>query len=369
MKNTWTKYLTSAAIIGATVITANLRAQEDVVFVVPDKGDALKLEATGRVQFQAGYVDQENDVQSGDWSTFEVRRARVGLSGSFGNDMKGKVEANIVPGSVSVRSAFITWSKSDMFNLTGGYDKPKSSLEENTSSASILTVERSNVNNNIAAPGETVGLWASGESGPMFYHVGLYNGENESSRNESSVEAEFMFNVQGGVSFDLSESSSLTAQITYLDTDDPNASLGFDDVTTAALHYKAGAFDLRTEYFMGTEDDEDTTGFYVMPSMKLNDALEAVVRFEMADSDSGSGIRAQSRYARRSDVVVIGQDEEGGDIVADRGDDFTALYLGLNYYFQKYNKVMFGVEFSELDNTEAGTLESTSVFGAYRLRF
>lgn len=364
MNTTWIKHWTGAAIIGASMITANLRAQEDIVIVVPDKGDALKLKATGRVQFQAGYVDQENDVQSGDWSTFEVRRARVGLSGSFGNDMKGKVEANIVPGSVSVRSAFITWGKSDAFNLTGGYDKPVSSLEENTSSASILTVERSNVNNTIAAPGESVGVWANGESGALFYHVGLYNGENGSSRNDSNVEAEYMFNAHGGVNFDLSEGSSLKAQIAYLQTDDPNASLGYEDVTTAAIHFKAGAFDLRTEYFMGTDDGVDTDGFYIMPSMKLSEALEAVARFEMAESDSGSGIRAQSRYARRTDIVEIDE-----DITADRGDDFTALYLGVNYYFQKYNKVMFGVEFSELDNTEAGTLESTSVFGAYRLRF
>lgn len=364
MNTTWIKHLTGAAIVGATMISANLHAQEDMVVVIPDKGDALKLKATGRMQFQTGYVDQENDVKSGDWSTFEVRRARIGLSGSFANDIKGKVEANIVPGSVSVRSAFVTWAKSDLFSLTGGYDKPKSSLEENTSSASIITVERSNVNNNIAAPGQSVGVWASGESGPMFYQVGLYNGEGGSTRNESGVEAEYMFNAHGGVALELSENSDVTLMVSYLQSDDPNASLGYEDTTVASLHFEAGAFDLRTEYFMGADGDDDTTGFYIMPSIMLSEALEAVARYEIAESDSGSGIRAQSRYARRTDIVEIDE-----DTTADRGDDFNALYVGMNYYFQKYNKVMLGVEFSELENTEAGTLDTTTLFGAYRVRF
>lgn len=366
MKSTWKKTIAGVTFAG-TIMTANLHAQE-AVLVIPDKGDVVKLKATGRAMFQFGYVDQKNDVNSGDWSTMEVRRARVGLSGTFENDIKAKVEGNFVPGSVSVRSAFITWAKSDAFNLTGGYDKPVSSFEENTSSASILTVERSNVNNTIAAPGQSVGLWVNGEAGPAFYHVGLYNGEN-ASRNTSNTESEYVFNAAGGSTFELSEGTELTAQIAYLQTDDSNSELGYDDVTTFALVFETGAFDIRTEYFMGSAEDGDTDGFYIMPSMKINKSLEAVLRYEQASSDDGSGIRAQSRYARRTDVVVTGEDEDGDSIVADKGDDFTAMYLGLNYYFQKYNKIMFGLEFSELDNTDAGKLDTTTLFGAYRVRF
>jgi len=383
MNKTWITFLAGASVAGSLMIggvahagyndliktleakgtitadeAADLKAQE----VTPDKGDAKSLKITGRVQFQAGYVDQENDVNSGDWSTFEVRRARIGVSGNFTEDIKGKVEANIVPGSVSVRSAFISWGHSDAFNLTGGYDKPVSSLEENTSSASILTVERSNVNNNIAAPGESVGLWADGEAGLFFYHLGLYNGES-GTRNTSNEEAEYLFNAHGGLTLDLAEDTAVTVMVSYLETDDPNAELGYEDVTTAAIHFEAGAFDLRTEYFMGSDEDGDTDGFYIMPSMKLSKQLEAVLRYEQAESDSGSGIGAQSRYAKRTDTVVIGEDK------ADKGDEFSALYLGMNYYFAKYQKVMVGVEVSELENTDAGKLDTTSLFGAYRVRF
>jgi hypothetical protein len=338
--------------------------------IKPDKKDAIGLKITGRMHFQAGYVDQENDVNSGDWSTFEVRRARIGVSATFPYDIKAKVEANVKPGDTSVSSATLHWEKHDMFNLNAGFDQPMSSLEENTSSASILTVERSNVNNNIAAPGESTGVWVSGEAAPFFYHIGLYNGEDvDSSRNTSNEEAEYMFNVNGGVEFDLTEDSTLMVMVSYLQSDDANSGLGSEDVTVASLHFETGPFDIRTEYFMATEGDEDTTGFYIMPSMMLSKQLQAVVRYEQAESDSGSGIRAQSRYSRRTDTVVTGTDEEGDSIVADKGDEFSALYLGMNYYFAKYQKVMVGVEFSELDNTDAGKLDTTSLFGAYRVRF
>jgi len=390
MKNAWMKTLTGASIAGVLMIgsasagyndliealeakgtlTAEEAADLKAAEITPDKKDATSLKITGRMQFQAGYVDQENDVNSGDWSTFEVRRARIGVGAKFPGSVKAKVEANVKPGDASVSSATLHWTKHDAFNVNAGFDKPATALEENTSSASILTVERSNVNNTIAAPGESTGVWLSGEAAPFFYHVGIYNGEDvDSSRNTSNVEAEYLFNANAGVELELSEDSSVLAMISYAESDDPNGELGFDDTTVFSLHFEAGNFDLRTEYMMGSEEGGDTDGFYIMPSMKLTKQLEAVLRYEYMESDDSSGIRAQSRYARRTDVVVIGTDEEGEDITADKGDEFSALYLGMNYYFQKYHKVMLGIEFSELDNTKAGKLDTTSVFAAWRTRF
>jgi len=370
MKNSWIKILTGASAAGMLMISSASYADEEAVLVVPDKGDATSLKLSGRMHFQAGYVDQSNDVNSGDWSTMEVRRARVGAKGKFANNISAAVEANVKPSDVSVSAATLTWGHSDALEVTVGFDKPMVSLEENTSSASILTVERSNVNNNIAAGYDSTGIWAAGEVAPFFYHVGLYNGEGvDDSRNSTGVEAEYMFNARGGIELALAEDVDVMAMVSYLESDDPSGELDFDDIAVLSLHVEAGAFDLRTEYFMGTEGDEDTTGFYIMPSVMLSDALEVVARYEMGESDSGSGIRAQSRYARRTDIVVIGEDEEGDAITADRGDEFSAIYLGLNYYHQKYNKFMLGVEFSELENTDAGTLESTTVFSAYRVRF
>jgi hypothetical protein len=353
-------------------ITADEAAKLKIVEVTPDKKDVLGLKITGRLHLQAGYLDQKNDVNSGDWSTMEVRRARIGISGKFPGNISAAVEANVKPSDTSVSSATLKWKNSDMFNVGAGFDKPKSSLEENTSSASILTVERSNVNNIIAAPGETTGLWVYGEMAPFFYHIGIYNDEGvDDARNSSNVEAEYLFNAQGGVKFDLTEKSELMAMVTYLQSDDPNGNVGgdFESVTTASLQYSAGPIEISAEYLIGDDNGDETSGFYITPAMMVNDKLQAVVRFEMVESDSSSGVRASSRYGRRTDTVVIGKDEDGKNIVADKGDEYSALYLGMNYYTAKYQKIMFGIEFSELKNTKAGTLDTTSLFGAYRLRF
>jgi hypothetical protein len=64
-------------------ITADEAAKLKIVEVTPDKKDVLGLKITGRLHLQAGYLDQKNDVNSGDWSTMEVRRARIGISGKF----------------------------------------------------------------------------------------------------------------------------------------------------------------------------------------------------------------------------------------------------------------------------------------------
>lgn len=353
-------------------ITAEEAAKLKVQEVKPDKTDVMSLKVTGRMQFQAGYVDQKNDVNSGDWSTMEVRRARIGISGKFPGNISAAVEANVKPSETNVQSAVINWKQSDLLNVSAGFEKPMSSLEENTSSASIITVERSNVNNIIAAPGQSTGMWVSGEMAPLFYHVGLYNDEGvDDARNSSNTAAKYLFNAQGGVKFDLTEKSELMAMVTYLQSDDPNGNVGgsFENVTVGSLQYSAGPIDISAEYFLGDDNGEETSGFYVMPSMMVSDKLQAVVRYEQVESDSSSGVRAPSRYSRRSDTVVIGEDDEGESIVADKGDKFSAIYLGMNYYTAKYQKVMFGIEFSELENTKAGKLDTTSVFGAYRVRF
>jgi len=390
MKNAWMKTLTGASVAGILMIgsasagyndlikaleakgtlTAEEAADLKAAEVKPDKKDATSLKIKGRMQFQAGYVDQENDVNSGDWSTFEVRRARIGVSAKFPGDVKATVEANVKPGDSSVSSATIHWTGNDLYNINAGFDKPASGLEENTSSASILTVERSNLTNTLIGGTDSIGIWVNGDASGFFYQLGLFNGEDvDSSRNTSNVEAEYMFNARGGFETDLSEDSSIMAMVSYLQSDDPNGALGYDDTTSIALHYEAGVFDLRAEYLVGTSDDGDTDGFYIMPSMKVSKSGEVVLRYEYMESDDSSGIRAQSRYARRTDVVVIGTDEEGEDIKADKGDEFSAIYLGYNHYFQKYHKVMFGIEWSELDNTKAGKLDSTTLFAAWRTRF
>lgn len=356
MKNSLKMLLAATSVCG--MMTAN--AQQ----VVRPSGRAVEtLSVRGRVQAQFGYVDASNDEGSSDYSTFEIRRARIGLRGDFQNNIRAEVEANVVPGTdFSVSAAYVQWREHKAANVMVGYVKPRTSIEENTSSASILTVERSLVNNTIAAPGETTGLIVSGDLGTFFYTVGLHT--DQANTNTANESAEYLINLQGGVKLDgmVGEGSRLRVQGSYLSSDDENGRLGFEEVIVFGIHFAQGGFDLRAEYFLGDNDGEETSGFYIMPSLMLTEKLQGVVRYEMSESDKSTGLRAASRYVRRAEGLA-----EGG---TQRGDEHWALYLGLNYYLQgDGSKFMFGVEFAELDNTEAGTLESTSVFTAWRTLF
>jgi len=383
MKITWKKTIAGASVLGVVLLGGHsfadyndlLKTLEDngtltsdqveslksKQIIIPDNKFVKKMEIRGRVQVQAAYVDGENDDGSGDYSTMELRRARLGARGEFPGKVRGHIEGNILPGEASLRAAYIQWRAHKPAYFKVGYDKPLTSLEENTSSSAILTVERSNLTNTLAAPGETVGALLTGDVAPFFYGLGVYNGEG-GTRNTSNVTSKYLFNARGGVEMDVTDDSTLIAMVTYVQSDDPNGNVGsdYDDVTYASLRFTTGPFDIRTEYMTGSSPDGDTDGFYIQPSMMLNEKLQVVGRYETISSDNPEGIRATSRYGRRVDIV------DG----VDRGDGFSALYVGLNYYITgNGDKVMLGFEMNELENTGAGTYDSTTVFTAWRTLF
>lgn len=356
MKNSLKMLLAATSVCG--MMTAN--AQQ---VIRPAGGDVDELRVRGRVQAQFGYVDASNDEGSSDYSTFEIRRARIGLRGTFNRVYRAEVEANVVPGSsLSVSSAYLQWREHKPAFVTVGYVKPLTSLEENTSSASILTVERSLINNTVAAPGETTGLLIEGDLGTLFYGIGIFN--DQEGTNTANEKVRYLFNARVGLNLDgvAGENSKLRIMGSFATTDDEEGVLQTEDLFVASVHFAQGAFDLRAEYFRGETGDDVTSGFYIMPSFMLSSNLQGVLRYEMSDSDKSTGLRAASRYVRRAEGLA-----ESG---TQRGDEHWALYLGLNYYIKgDGNKLMFGVEFAELDNTSAGTLESTSVFTAWRTLF
>lgn len=356
---------------------AQLRDSAPSYTVRPASGVVTDLQIRGRVQAQFGYVDAKNDEGSDDFSTFEVRRARIGLRGTLPYDVRAQLEANLVPGSsFSMRSAFLQWRAHKPAYLKVGYDKPHSSLEENTSSANILTVERSLINGVIAAPGPLTGLSLDGTLQALQYGAGVYT--DADNRNPGGTDAEYLYNAMLALSLDdwVGDRNTLRVQGVYLNSDDDEGAFGgtLDEAYTIAAHWTTAPFDLRAEYFAGETDGIDTTGFYVMPSLFLLDNLQAVVRYEYADSDNKKGLRAPSRYVRDVPSLQIREPAEEAPATAtvdpQRGDEYQAVYVGLTYYFAGHgHKVMIGLEQAELKNTDLGTLDATSFTTAWRMLF
>lgn len=344
-------------------------------YTVRPAGSAVPdLAIRGRIQTQFGYTRADNDDGSDDYTTFEVRRVRLGLRGTLPGSVRAQLEANLVPGSdLSMRSAFLQWREHAEAQIKVGYDKPHSSLEENTSSGAILTVERTLLNSLVAAPGPMTGLALDGAVGVLSYGAGIYTDQN--NRNSGGTESKYLYNAFARLTLDdfVGEQNKFFIQGAYLNSDDEDGKFGsrFDDAFTVAGHFVSGPFDLRAEYMLGDNDGTKTSGFYVMPSYYVTDAMQAVFRYERAESDNARGIRAPSRYLRNVSSLAVERDDDGATVRDPQaGDEYQAFYLGLNYYFAGHgHKLMLGAELAELKNTDAGALDGLTVTTAWRMLF
>ena len=119
------------AIIGALVVADTAYAQE------------LTHKIGGRVQMDYSIVDADN--ANTDWSASELRRLRLNVSGKYGDDVKYKVEINTNSSEdVNVEDAYVQWAPNGgNWNVKLGQFKTHNSLDEQTSSRFISTLERS----------------------------------------------------------------------------------------------------------------------------------------------------------------------------------------------------------------------------------
>lgn len=310
----------------------------------------------GRIQTQFGYVRAEDDTGSDDYSTLEMRRVRLGVQGTLLQNVRAQLEANLVPGSdFSMRSAFLQWREHEAAYVKVGYDRPAFGFERTTSSASIYTVERSNLTNTIISD-DMLGLSVDGKIAPFTYGAGIYTNRDNTNPAGNS---RYLYNGSAGLNLDrlVPEGQKLAIRGDVILNDDAEGNFGFEEGFSLSAHYGLGPFDLRAEYLHANAFDGDSTnGWYILPSYFVTDKFQLVGRYEWMESDAAAGIRSPSRYARR---------------VADlRGDEFRAFYAGANYYFKgDANKLMAGVELSELESELAGEQEAVTVYGAWRVLF
>lgn len=339
------------------VITSEQAAQiasDSRVTVSPNRGTVRELRVRGRIQGQAALSTGDGDE---DYGTFEIRRARIGVQGSLYEPYRFQIELNTLPSGVDLDSAYLRYVGIPEASIEFGKNKPRFGHEENTSSANILTVERSNLTNTLNG-GKPVGLRVFGGLGVVEYYAGIFNGPNSGVVNPTDGIG-FLYNASLGLNLDdvVGEGRSLRlrADVLYNDFEEEDG-YGFETSGAFSLHFAMNPFDIRAEYMLGEDFSGNTLqGFYIMPSIKLTSQLEAVARYEFIDSDTNN-IRHQSRYARRQSGL------------SGRGDEYQAIYVGANYYVLGNNlKYMGGAEFASLDGDSS--TDAVTIYGAVRMQF
>lgn len=343
--------------------------------VRPSSSVLQDLQVRGRIQAQVGHVESNNNEGFDKFNTLEMRRVRMGMRATLLDQFRAELEANIVPGSnLSMRTAYIQWRKHSSALLKLGYDKPWTSLDENTSSAEILTVERSLINDTLTAPGPQTGLSLDGNWQLFSYGLGIYT--DRDNRNPSGEPPRYLYNAKFTVDFTSlwNSTDTLRLHIMYTDSEDKGGKIGAKQVgtKTAGLQYTRGSFDLRGEHI--SSDNNQVHGWYAMPSYYLTTNTQLVVRYQEA-LDKQSNLLPSSRYTRdipalQERDLLDGSGNITGKINPQKGKNYQAAYLGANYYFSGHeHKLIAAVELAQLNNTQAGLLKTTTYYAAWRMLF
>jgi hypothetical protein len=144
------------------------------------------LNIRGYIQFQ-GTAIENNDVTD-DEDGFRIRRAKLSASGNAYENVKFKLEADFAGTAPKLDDAYI--EDDHLPYLTGrvGQFKAPFGREYLTSATEILTIERSEVTNQIT-PGRDIGIMFQGKlaDNKLHYYVGAFNGGERKGATTYSV--------------------------------------------------------------------------------------------------------------------------------------------------------------------------------------
>jgi phosphate-selective porin OprO/OprP len=142
----------------------------------------VEAKVTGRVHFDMRAIDSGLDkIDDRDsasvGSNYELRRARIGITGSLNKKIQYEVVGNAVGSSTNfIDTAFINYGYNPAGQIRFGRFKQPFSLEENTSSNNIDFMERSYVNQ--ITPGKKLGAMIHGANDAGFtYAASVYQND------------------------------------------------------------------------------------------------------------------------------------------------------------------------------------------------
>ncbi len=322
----------------------------------------------GRLQLQYAWGDSDQGAYySGDrpdtalWDDIEVRRWRLGFKSKWFRQWKFEGQIDINPDwdpfYRNIYDLYITYAPSDAVNVTVGKFKANNyGVEHFTSSKEILTMERTLLSNLLFA-GELTGVRFSGKHENWLYAASLTSGTLDKEFDDFSG-GTF---VQASLGYDFHEKLGIEKALVKLDwqhssraansavPDDrfgPYTAGLYENAFSLNGHFEQGKWGLYTDILSATGYGSvgDVWGVILTPSYYISDGLQLVARYQYANGDN-DGLRLQSRYERLAPELT-----DGG-----RGENYHALYLGLNYYLYGHKlKLMTGAEYHHMDNGNDG---------------
>ncbi len=323
-------------------------------------------------RFHGNWSDENTD--KGGWNGLEARRVRAGLDIKFLEEFELKGEWRFIPfpggpvaGQRALTEASLSWSPDPAFRITVGKQLPAYTQEGLISSNDLLTVERSNLANTfwVGEDNFSTGLTLSGEVGAWQYYGGVFSGELDEYF--SKFDAGYYW--VAGLGYDFKKQlgvdrALLRFDYVYNDGDPRNLTTKpFTNSEDLDFELKDGRYGVNGTVIRGSglRAQPDVWGFEFTPTFDITKKLQLVARYTFLNSDGPGGIKAQRRY---ENLVP--------DITGAKGDQYQAVYLGLNYYiYGNKLKLQTGIEYSNLhDSTgKGGSFNAWSYQAGFRFSF
>jgi phosphate-selective porin OprO/OprP len=310
---------------------------------------------TGRYQHDFAKVDADQ----GDTDEWNIRRVRFGPRITMFHDYLVHAEMEVNPQErdpfyVRITDAYVAWQKHPKAVVQVGKQGIPFTQEGATSSKELITIDRSNLANNIWFSQEYMpGVSVSGRAAPWNYRVGVYSSgamTREFGRFNGSVFTLALVGYDFAKKLAVKE-ALLTGNYLYQNPD-PDNTFTKRSEHTMSVHFRLeeGRWGVRTDVSktVGYLGQRNLLGLMAMPFFNVTDKLQLVGRYTFLDSDGPNGLGLatyESRVARGS------------------GDRYKEAYVGVNYFFYGHRlKLQSGVQFADMRDqaNDGGAYSGTS---------
>ncbi|MBI3050224.1 MAG: hypothetical protein HYY76_18160 [Acidobacteria bacterium] len=300
-----------------------------------------RVQLSGRLQHEFTTLDADQ----GDHDEWNTRRFRIGPRLTLFRTFTVSAEAELNPQEIDplylrLTDVYVQWSRSARLAVTIGKQGMPFTMDGATSSKELLTIDRSNLANNIWFPQEYLpGASVSGRAAPWTYRVGVYfagEANKEFGKFDGSVATLAVVGYDFAKPLGVKE-ALLSANYVYQNPDADNTfTRQLEQIVSINLKLEADRWGLRTDVSgaAGYLGQSDLWAFTAMPYYNVTDRLQVIGRYTFLDSDRPNGVRL-STYETR--------------IVGGRGDEYHEAYVGANYFFYGHKlKLQSGVQIAEM---------------------
>ena len=296
---------------------------------------------SGRFQYEYASVD-DDEATHNEWN---VRRTRLGVRSEMFNQLTVHAEAEFNPQEADpfymrFTDLYLEWSRSAPLAVTVGKQGVPFTMDGSTSSKELLTIDRSNLANNMWFPQEYVpGVSVSGEASDWVYHLGGYS---SGERNREFGEFNGSGFTLGILGYDFADAMRVDEALVrgnyvYQNPDVRNTfTRQLRHMASVNLTLREGRWGVRGDASTasGYQGQSDLWGTMMMPFFDMTSKLQFVARYTYLKSEDPNGVRL-ARYENKL---------SGG-----RGNRYSELYLGVNYFFYGHKlKLQSGVQFADM---------------------